>query len=63
MTEEELNLLFETMEAIAVESMIDYLNGEDAGPPDGVVKLKQKCIDVIAFGETLHDPDYPETGE
>lgn len=55
MTEEELSLLFETMEAIAVESIIDYLDGEDVGPLDGVVKLKQKCVDVIAFGETLDD--------
>ena len=55
MNEEELVLLFETIEAI-IDERAGYMLGRDTLTETiRASALKQDCINVIAFGETLEE--------
>ena len=51
--EEELTLLFETIEAIIDEKLASDHGRDSLVEQVRASAFKQECIDVIAFGETL----------
>ena len=54
MSEEELRMLFATISAMIDESIAFASNDGNLGQfTQTTITLQQKCIDVIAFGETL----------
>lgn len=53
--EEELNLLFETFEAIVDEKLASDHGRDSSNEMVRSMEMKQMCVNVIAFGETIEE--------